>query len=180
MHTGKRVALHSMTYANDCVRVQGYQYCDMGHLWQQALRGWNNGKMNGFDLNRYGAFGDGPPVGAHPYAYLDHTEIAPCRAMAGQYVLADHMLPTEFGTSFTAHQDLIAGTARIDARHSLVNVPIPFPPWGCDAYQGTTTALVDWKRRITDNGPFPCLAIYPTLADTLDAASVSWKYYAPP
>jgi phospholipase C len=110
LHTGKRVELHAMKYADDCVRVQGYLYCDMGHLWQQAIRGWNNGKMDGFDLNGYGAYGTGPPVHRHPYAYLDHAEIAPYRAMASQYVLTDHMFPTEFGTSFTAHQDLIAGT----------------------------------------------------------------------
>jgi phospholipase C len=114
LHTGKRVELHAMKYADDCVRVQGYLYCDMGHLWQQAIRGWNNGKMDGFDLNGYGAYGTGPPVHRHPYAYLDHTEIAPYRAMASQYVLTDHMYPTEFGTSFTAHQDLIAGPTRIE------------------------------------------------------------------
>jgi phospholipase C len=180
LHTGKRVALQAMTYADDCARIHGYQYCDMGHLWQEALTGWNNGKMNGFDLNRYGAFGTGPLVHRHPYSYLDHAEIASYRAMASQYVLVDHMFPTEFGTSFTAHQDLIAGTTRVDARHSLVNVPLPSPPWGCDAYQGTTTSLVDRERKITGNGPFPCLDIYPTLADTLDAAGISWKYYAPP
>lgn len=38
LHTGKRVTLHAMTYADDCVRVHYSQYCDMGHLWQQALR----------------------------------------------------------------------------------------------------------------------------------------------
>jgi phospholipase C len=180
LHSGKRVALHVMKYANDCVRVHNYTYCDVGHMWQQALQSWNNGRMNGFDLNGYGAFGYGPVVGSHPYAFLDHTEIAPYRMMASQYVLADHMFPTEFGTSFTAHQDLIAGTTRIDAMHSLVNVPIPSPPWGCDAYQGTKTVLVNVKRRLTKNGPFPCLDTYPTLADTLDAAGVSWRYYAPP
>jgi phospholipase C len=180
LHTGKRVALHSMTYADDCVHIGGYQYCDIGHLWQQALLGWDNGKMNGFDENGYGAYGTGPPVHEHPYAYLDHAEIAPYRALASQYVLADHMFPTEFGTSFTAHQDLIAGTTRVDAAHSLVNVPLPSPPWGCSAYQGTKTPLVDRKRRVNNNGPFPCLDYYPTLADTLDAAGVSWKYYAPP
>jgi hypothetical protein len=58
--------------------------------------------MDGFDLNGYGAYGTGPPVHQHPYAYLDHTQNAPYRAMASQYVLADHIFPTEFGTSFTA------------------------------------------------------------------------------
>jgi phospholipase C len=180
LHTGKRVSLHEMTYADDCVRIGGYQYCDIGHLWQQAMTGWNNGAMNGFDLNRYGPYGTGPLVHQHVYAYLDHAEIAPYRAMASQYVLADHMFPTEFGTSFTAHQDLIAGTTRINSTHSLVNVPIPNPPWGCDAPSYTKTALVNTKRALSDNGPFPCLDYYPTLANRLDAAGVSWKYYAPP
>jgi phospholipase C len=180
LHTGKRVALHAMTYADDCVRIGGYKYCDIGHLWQQALLGWDNGKMNGFDVNGYGAFGTGPPVHEHPYAYLDHAEIGPYRDLASQYVLADHMFPTEFGTSFTAHQDLIAGTTRVDAADSLVNFPLPSPPWCCSASKGTKTPLVNRKRKVNNNGPFPCLDYYPTLADTLDAAGVSLKYYAPP
>jgi phospholipase C len=180
LHTGKQVELHAMTYADDCAKIKGYTFCDIGHMWHQALQSWNKGKMNDFDLNGYGTFGTGPHVGTHTYAYLDHAEIAPYRAMASQYVLADHMFPTEFGTSFTAHQDLIAGTARIDNTHSLVNVPIPAPPWGCDAGPGTKTVLVDTKRKLSKNGPFPCLDTYPTLADTLDAKHVSWKYYAPP
>jgi hypothetical protein len=152
LHTGKRVALHSMTYADDCVRIDSYQYCDIGHLWQQALLGWDHGKMNGFDVNGYGAFGTGPPVHEHPYAYLDHAEIEPYRALASQYVLADHMFPTEFGTSFTAHQDLIAGTTRVDAathwstfrfprRLGAVAPPkAPRPRWSIVSERSTTTA----------------------------------------
>jgi hypothetical protein len=29
LHTGNRVELHALKYADDCVRVQGYLYCDM-------------------------------------------------------------------------------------------------------------------------------------------------------
>ena len=179
-HTGKRVDLHSMTFAQDCVKLNGFDYCDVGHLWEQAIAGWDHGKMDGFDLNGFGTFGNGPAVGDYPYAYLDRTQIAPYRAMARSYVLADHMFPTEFGTSFTAHQDLIAGTTQIDSQHSLVNVPIPSPPWGCDAPNSTFTALVNRQRQVANTGPSPCFDQYATIADRLDAAQVSWKYYAPP
>ncbi|HKE36431.1 MAG TPA: alkaline phosphatase family protein, partial [Candidatus Baltobacteraceae bacterium] len=117
IHTGRRVPLHQMTYKDDCFNINGAQECDLGHLWRQAITGWNHGKMNGFDLEGTGTLGFGPPAGMVPYAYLDHEEIAPYRAMAHDYVLVDHMFPTEFGTSFTAHQDLIAGTTQIDSTH---------------------------------------------------------------
>src|SRR5215469_427457 len=120
-HNGERVNLHSMTYANDCYVVSGFSGCDLGHLWHQAIQSWNGGKMNGFDLTGLGTLGSGPPAGTYPYAYMDHTEIAPYRDLAAQYVLADHMFPTEFGTSFTAHQDLIAGTTQVSPGESLVN-----------------------------------------------------------
>lgn len=179
MHTGKRVKLHQMTYSDDCFTVKGTPECDLGHLWKEAITGWNGGKMNGFDLEGTGTEGFGPPAGTIPYAYLDHAEIAPYRAMAKDYVLADHMFPTEFGTSFTSHQDLIAGTTQIDPTHSLVDIPLPAPPWGCEAPSITTTVLVNTQRQLSDNGPFPCLTQYATIADTLDAKQVSWKYYAP-
>jgi phospholipase C len=178
-HNGTRVPLHQMTYANDCYSFSGTSGCDLGHLWKQAIVDWNGGHMNGFDLEGLGTLGNGPPAGTYPYAYLDHAEIAPYRTMASQYVLADHMFPTEFGTSFTAHQDLIAGTTQIEAGHSLVNIPLPSLPWGCEASPGTYTQLVNTRRVVTSNGPFPCFDQYATIADRLDAAHVSWKYYAP-
>ena len=179
-HRGKRIPLHQMTYAQDCYTVGGLFDCDLGHLWKQAIQGWNNGKMNGFDLEGAGTEGGGPPVGTVPYAYLDHAETAPYQEMAQQYVLADHMFPTEFGTSFTAHQDLIAGTTQIAPGHSLVDVPLPGPPWGCEAFNGTITVLVNKQRQLSDNGPKPCFDQYATIADRLDTAGVTWRYYAPP
>jgi phospholipase C len=179
IHTGQTVRLHQMRYADDCFVIRGQQWCDLGHLWHEAMVGWNNGKMNGFDLEAVGTTGGGPPAGTIPYAYLDHAEIAPYRTMASQYVLADHMFPTEFGTSFTAHQDLIAGTTAVDSTHSLVDIPLPGPPWGCEAQPGTFTRLVNTQRQLSDNGPFPCFNEYATIADPLDAKKISWKYYAP-
>jgi phospholipase C len=169
LHTGKRIALREIRFADDQ---------DMCHTFNAALLAWNHGKMDSFDRNTLGTFcQNGAPLArSYPYSYLAHADIAPYRAMAKQYVLADHMFPTEFGTSFTAHQDLIAGTTQINATKSLVDTP-DSAPWGCDAPPGTTTDLVDENRKVTPGGPFPCFTQYPTIADTLDAAKVPWKYY---
>ncbi|MBV8149527.1 MAG: hypothetical protein JO092_10580, partial [Candidatus Eremiobacteraeota bacterium] len=114
---GTLVKLHQMTYADDCYSTASFSGCDLGHLWEQALQDYDNGKMDGYNREGLGTTGYGPPAGDYPYAYLDHAEIAPYRQMASQYTLVDHLFPTEFGTSFTAHQDLIAGTTRIDPTH---------------------------------------------------------------
>src|SRR5215469_4585628 len=59
IHTGKRVMLHQMTYNDDCYSIGGSEQCDLGHLWKQAITGWNHGKMNGFDLEGTGTLGFG-------------------------------------------------------------------------------------------------------------------------
>ena len=98
--------------------------------------------------------------------------------MAQQYTLADHMFPTEHGESFTAHLDLIAGTTNISPTVAIANLPTG-QPWGCDSPQGTTTWTVNENRVVQNNGPFPCFTQFQTMADSLDSAGVSWKYYAP-
>ena len=98
--------------------------------------------------------------------------------MASQYVLADHMFPTMFGGSFTAHLDLISGTTNLAPKVSEVDWP-DWSHWGCDAPPGTTTSLVTPTQFEPGAGPFPCFTQFRTMADTLDAAKVSWKYYAP-
>jgi phospholipase C len=90
------------------------------------------------------------------------------------------MFPTEFGPSFTAHLSLIAGNtdikqgpiAEVDAPNHII--------WGCDAPPGTRSFTLNVHRVERFNGPFPCFTRFPTLADVLDAAGVSWKYYASP
>jgi phospholipase C len=52
--------------------------------------------------------------------------------------------------------------------------------WGCEAPPGTRTFTIDARRIERFNGPFPCYRNFPTIADTLDAGGVSWRYYAAP
>ena len=143
--------------------------------WRDALAGWNHGKMNGFTREHfYGGSRD------YAYAYVPRTESAPYWEMARHYVLADRMFPTEFGPSYTAHLSLIA--ANTDIRPApLAEVDAPDTlKWGCEAPPGARTFTIDTDRVERFNGPFPCYRNFPTIADRLDAAGVSWKYYAAP
>jgi phospholipase C len=149
---------------------------DLTHNWTEAIAGWDNGKMDGFENNQINGR---EPAGTFPYSYLKHTVIEPYRTMASQYVLVDHMFPAMFGPSFTAHLDLVASTTNITNDLAIVDLPNA-SPWGCDAPAGTTTSLVNTKRVILHGkGPFPCFSRFRTMADSFDAAGVSWKYYAP-
>jgi phospholipase C len=166
-HTGARVLLHATT-------LQG---TDIGHYWTNAIADWDNGKMDGFDLN---PLNTGLQAGTYPYAYVKRQLVAPYWAMATRYVLADRMFPSMFGPSFTAHLDLIAGTTNLSPSEAEADEP-DARPWGCDAPAGTTTSVIGPRRiEFRGAGPFPCFTQFRTLADTLDTFHVSWRYYAPP
>jgi phospholipase C len=148
---------------------------DECHGFTCAILDWDHGRMDGFGLP---LLNPGEPAGSRPYTYLPHAQVAPYWAMAKQYVLADRMFSTQFDASFVAHLDLIAGTASISPTTSEVRVPTA-SPWGCGAPPGTTTFMLRRGRVVSSDGPFPCFTQFATLADTLDEAGLSWKYYAP-
>jgi phospholipase C len=143
--------------------------------WRDAIGGWNHGKMNGFEHEHF----YGGPLD-YAYAYVPRRETAPYWTMAHRFTLADRMFPTEFGPSYTAHLSLIA--ANTDIRPTpIAEVDAPSDlPWGCDASPGTRSFTLDVQRVERFNGPFPCYRDFPTIADRLDTAGVSWKYYASP
>jgi phospholipase C len=152
---------------------------DMIHNWHSARVGWDGGKMDGFGDNTFGTPTDQSQVKSWPYAYLNRAEVKPYWDMASQYVLSDHMFATMFGGSFTAHVDLISGTTDLKPKLSEVDWPNQ-EPWGCDAPRGTTSSvLAPGGEPQPGAGPFPCFTQFKTMADTLDAAHVTWKYYVP-
>src|ERR1700722_7911078 len=155
-----KVPLHSTTFETNP---------NLGHLWKNAIAGWDNGKMDGFHA--------GPHKNYAAYAYIERSQVAPYWDMAQQYVLADEMFPTEFGPSFTGHLTLVAGTDSITDTTAEVNFPTHTPN-DCDSPPGTTSSLVNQYRQVgRGNGPFPCFTQFNTMASTLDTAGVSWKYY---
>jgi phospholipase C len=165
---GKRIKLHSIGLIGPCLSNQ----------WSEGIADYDGGRMDGFAQNHFACSRSGV-VGDYVYSYVYHNEVAPYWTMAKTYVLADHMFPTMFGNSFTAHLDLIAATANLSPSTSEVDTPLA-QPWGCDAPSGTKTSILDTSRNESiGGGPFPCFTQFRTLADTLDAKGVSWKYYAP-
>ncbi|HTA40171.1 MAG TPA: alkaline phosphatase family protein [Candidatus Acidoferrales bacterium] len=148
---------------------------DECHGYVCGLLDYDHGKMDGFGLP---LLNPGEPAGRRPYTYLPRVQVAPYWAMAKQYVLADRMFSTQFDASFVAHLDLIASTSSVASAASIVGLPTAVP-WGCGAPVGTKTSLLRPGRLISNDGPFPCFTQFATLADTLDAAGLTWKYYAP-
>jgi phospholipase C len=157
------VPLHQITF----------QGPDLRHDWDESMIEWDNGKMDGFYLS-------GTRSKDEAYAYVERKEIEPYWTMAQQWVLADGMFPTEFGGSFTAHLTLVAGTDDINQTPSEAEVDFPsLPPDDCDAPPGTRSSFLTANRVVHRfQGPFPCFTQFNTMAEVLDRAGVSWKYYA--
>ena len=150
----------------------GFEGPDLSHDWDASMTDWDNGKMDGF-------YKYGQKHGVdEAYAYVRRPLIKPYWDMAEQYVLADEMFPTEFGGSFTGHLTLVAGTDDLTVSTAEVDFPTE-PPDDCDSPPGTKSSYVDSNRHLHRSaGPFPCFDQWRTMAQDLDNAGVSWKYYA--
>lgn len=148
----------------------------LGHEHHSFELEYDRGKMDGFNLvKRELAHGQKVRSGTYAYRYVESNFIAPYWTMAQQYVLGDHMFSTQSSSSFTAHQDLIAGGTPI-GNDNVIDFPTP-SSWGCNAPPGTVTSLItESGKYLLDKGPFPCFA-YPTLRDLLDAKKLPWLYF---
>jgi phospholipase C len=158
-HDGKTVKLGSLPLE--------FPY-DVNHGLPDFVRAYDNGRMDGFDLE--GSLGEE----GHPYiqySYVPQNETKPYWEMAGKYTLADRFFTSQLDESFTAHQFLIAAQAG-----GTADIPNNVP-WGCDAPAGTKIGLMQ-PNHTASGGVFPCFT-YPTLVDQLDALKMSWRYYAP-
>lgn len=173
-HDGSIVPLRPISFTASDTVADSYTL-------KNGIADWDNGRMDGFDLptNQFGA-----PVGRFPYAFLQRSQVKPYWQMADQYVLADHMFPTEWGGSYEAHLDLIGGSTLLNSGEVVADGPLGYP-WGCDAAAGTRTPTWSSKGVYGTSGPFPCfddsnsLFGTDTIASVLDSANISWKYYAP-
>jgi phospholipase C len=145
------------------------------HDWQSSIGDWDSGNMDGF-----GEY-EGVPGEDKAYSYVDRSQLRPYYTMARQYVLADEMFPTEYGGSFTAHLTLVAGTDDIELPgEAEVNYPNAEPD-DCDSPPGTKSSYVQeqpYREVRLFKGPFPCFHQFNTMAEVLDTAGISWKFYA--
>ncbi|HLY02782.1 MAG TPA: alkaline phosphatase family protein [Candidatus Cybelea sp.] len=175
--TAREVPLHSVRLATGSPSFgKDIEHSHRGFEIECDRNSANVCRMDGFDLIRFGESADGPPAKLYPYAYVERSETAPYWNLAQRYTLADRMFSTDTASSFIAHQELIAGTVRLNDRESLTDQP-DNTPWGCDAPPGTVTPVLFRNGRYDAHGPFPCFTEYETIAALLDARNVSYRYY---
>ncbi len=84
------------------------------------------------------------------------------------------------GRSFTGHLTLVAGTDDISQSPSEAEIDNPTRrPYDCDSPPGTKSSYVNSEQKLELNqGPFPCFDQWNSIAEVLDNAGISWKYYA--
>jgi phospholipase C len=159
---------------------------DMGHGHKSFLDLYDNGKMDGADLNGVTCVKGAPPTCPPPnpwFQYAQASDVAPYFQMAETYTFGDRMFQTNQGPSFPAHQFIFSGTSAPSAGSNLfasenpVRSADPFDNAGCIAPPNELVSLItptgDESQQI-----YPCFD-HPTLTDILNTAKISWRYYSP-
>lgn len=140
---------------------------DIDHSWVAAKTAINNGQMDGFDKipsanqkDDYLAF-----------SQLYEADIPNYWAYARNFVLGDNMFSSMKGPTFPNHLYIVAAQAG-----GVINNPSA-GGHGCDAPMTSRVQVLDPATGKTSL-VYPCFD-FATLADTLQAAGLTWKYYAP-
>jgi len=145
---------------------------DICHDWSCALQGMDGGKMDRFDLIPVISHGKPVPGTQHlSYTQVTESDIPDYFAYAHNFVLADRMFSSIHGPSFPNHLYTVAAQAG-----GVINNPTDPDDWGCDAVEGTTVQVMNSAGQISHQ--MPCFD-FQTLADSLQDAGITWKYYAP-
>ncbi len=158
------------------------QNYDLSHANSAFVSMYDGGKMNGADLIPCSPVANCPP-NAHPnpqFMYVNPSDVQPYFALAEQYTFGDRMFQTNEGPSFPAHQFILSGTSAPTATSDLFaaeNMSVGATIAGCIATAGTTVALIGPSGK-ESSSQYPCFE-HATLTDLLDAAAISWRYYAP-
>jgi len=174
---------------------------DLNHDHSQFLEDYDQGQDDGFDAEII-KYKTGPGCGDDPtrhneptcwvisqqqqwkqmaFSYVRQSDVQPYWTLASTYALGDDAFASNSGPTYVAHQYLIAG----QSGHA-VEVPST-QPWGCGGPPSETVNLLAYGQanppvysKATGYevpGPFPCFT-YPTIADLLDKAGLTWSYYA--
>jgi phospholipase C len=149
---------------------------DIDHTWSAATTAMDGGKMDHFDL----IFG-GNNNGAYlSYTQMTQADIPNYFTYAQKFALADRMFSSIQANSFPNHLYTVAA-------QSGGVIGIPFSPveptglgnqgWGCDDDPTVVVSQLDDDGDVSDVPP--CFD-FPTVADSLQSAGISWKFYAPP
>jgi phospholipase C len=154
---------------------------DIDHEWAAALLAMNGGKMDQFDLIGLDTLTSGDNNGdLLTCRQFTSADVPNYFAYAHNFALGANMFSSLHGPSFPNHLYTIAAQSFgvIDNPFNLLGTH----SWGCDGPDGESGE--EQVRVMQPNGvigvQFPCFTGVTTMAETLDNAGVSWKYYAPP
>ena len=149
---------------------------DIDHTYYSAVTAANGGQMNQFDLIPEGN------INGDELSYTQQTAqtIPNYWTYAQNFVLGDHMFSSMEGPSFPEHLYTVAAQSNgvFNQPYRPANIKSnPQVNWGCDAEPTVWAPMKDSEGVISNQ--FPCWD-FQTLADSLQNAGISWKYYAPP
>jgi phospholipase C len=165
---------------------------DLSHTHAAFLQMYDQGRMDGAGL--IACTGNCPAV--PNFKFVDNSEhvVDPYLELAARFGWANYMFQTNQGPSYPAHQFLFGGTsaptAADDAQGKFIAENLAAPPGatynpfydgGCLAPLGEWAWLISpgGLETLIGNNPLGTLCFSrPTMADLLDAAGLTWKYYA--
>ncbi|MGE5204515.1 MAG: alkaline phosphatase family protein [Chlamydiota bacterium] len=140
---------------------------DIDHGWVAAKQAMNNGQMDRFNLIG-GANNNGDYLA---YSQMWQADIPNYWAYAQNFVLADNTFSSLRGPSFPNHLYTVAAQSGGVISNGSGGAP------GCDAPPNATVQVLDAGTGTITN-VYPCFD-FATLADSLQAAGLTWKYYTP-
>jgi phospholipase C len=184
MANGADIASTGLDSNNNTITLQSGPLAnayDLDHAHSGFVDMYNGGAMNGANtvpVSCEAGATDCPPANPQ-YYYVQSSDVGPYFQMAEQYTFGDRMFQTNQGPSFPAHQFILSGTSAPSANSNLFVSENPNGGAGCAAAPSSTVTLIDPNGNEDTNPPiYPCFE-HPTLPDELDAAGISWRYYAP-
>ncbi len=170
--TGQTIPLTPIALANNY---------DLSHAHNAFVEMYDSGKMDGANKItiscNIGAV-NCPPANPQ-FMYVNPSDVQPYFQLGEQYTFGDRMFQTNQGPSFPAHQFIISGTSAPTATSNLFAAENPSPNGGtgCAAPATATVALIN-PFGVESQYVYPCFE-HPTLMDSLDAQTISWRYYTP-
>ena len=149
-----------------------YAWHDLAHGDHDAVVSIDHGKMDGFSNEAYSdLYGE-----KAAYQQVRPGDVPNLYAYAKNFVLSDRTFSPEPGSTFVNHLHAVSGQDG-GAVGNPANPQNDTSAWGCDSVPGTYVQKREPGGRLGKMAP--CFS-FPTLADRLNEASLSWAYYAAP
>jgi len=146
---------------------------DLAHGWDDFITSVDNGRMDDFDVPAE------RPCSVNGdylcYSQLYQQDLPNYWDYAQNFVLGDETFAAIHAESYPQHIYAVAASSGGMISSIQANGVKSTNP-GCDADPGVTVEILDPLGNLSNQ--YPCFDV-PTLADTLNSAGVSWKYYTP-